>query len=259
MAIFEFLKYVVGAFHEDGALAEQLVAAAGLGAVDGAGDCKNVTALLARVPRRCQRTATGRGLNDEYPKRESADETVSLDEIARDGRGPRGEFAEQGTAYQDPLSQRRVFFWVDAVEPCCTDGKSHAVGGKGTAVACGVDADCQAARDRKPLVSEMKGEIARRSCAVRGRVSATDHGELGCAQGFRSAAYKKHGRCTWQLAQRLRICGLVCGDELDVMSLQRSEVGGLLRSIVMEKGMNRGCGESERTKVGRVHVQQGER
>ena len=77
----EFVKNVLGAFDQHRPLAQQLVAAARLGGVDGARNGEDRATLLAGVARGDELAAFQGRFDHQHAERETADDAISLREM----------------------------------------------------------------------------------------------------------------------------------------------------------------------------------
>ena len=76
---------MLGALHQRGAVANQLVAATRARMMNRTGDGVDLAPLLGRQPGGDQRTARRAGLDHQHPKRQATDDAVAPREVARLG------------------------------------------------------------------------------------------------------------------------------------------------------------------------------
>ncbi len=94
----QLFKYIMSGFHQFSPLAEQGMATACQGIVDGAGDGEDFPSLLRRQPRGDKRTALHGGLHNQGAKTEGADQAIAAGKIFGAGRRAGRKFRDQRAA-----------------------------------------------------------------------------------------------------------------------------------------------------------------
>src|SRR6188508_115328 len=209
----EFREYVLRAFDELCALADQAMTAARQRAVDRAGNGEDLASLLGCQPRRDQRAARERRLHDQRPHREPADDAIATRKVLRQRRNAGGKLRDECASRRDLARERRVLRRIDAFGAATLHRDRATLSRERTTMARGVDAEREPAGDREPGACEVRGKLGGRVAADRGRVAGADHGELRQAEDPGVALDEEHERGVGNGYEQARILGRAVADD----------------------------------------------
>src|SRR5690606_3822515 len=146
-------------FDELGALADQAVAPAREWVVNRPGNRENLAALLGSQPSGDERAALNGGFDHQRADRQPADDPVTTWKMALERRCPGREFAHQRPRGSNGRSQLGVLSGVDDVQAGAAYRNRLTAGRERAAVAGGVDAEGESARDGQPAAGKVSGEL----------------------------------------------------------------------------------------------------
>ena len=147
------------ALHQLRALANQLMAAAGPGMMDGAGQGEHLAALLGGQTRGDQRTAGGAGLHHQGTQTETADDPVAPREVGRLRRAVQRQFRDQrATLGQQAPGETQVPARIELPQAGAQHGDRAAAGLQGALMRRAIDAQRQATGDAEAGRGQAVGE-----------------------------------------------------------------------------------------------------
>ena len=176
----KFLEDVVDRLDEPCALAQQAVTSAGHGVVDGARHGEDLATLFSRQPRRDQRAALQRRLDDERADGKPAQDPVAPREVVPErGDADRQVGDQRAAGLQDPAGQRLV---LAGDTPRRARGRRRRSWRRPASSAPRWAAASMPSASplviAKPGATEVVGELRGRVAPERGRVATADDREL---------------------------------------------------------------------------------
>ncbi len=145
----ELVEHVLRRFDELRAFADQLVAALRERRMDRARDREHFAALLARPPRRDQRSRRQRRLDDQHAAGKAADQPVAPRKVFLARRRARQELRHDPAASRDAPREIAVARRIDAIGPRADDGERRGFRRERALVRGGVDAERESRHDRQ--------------------------------------------------------------------------------------------------------------
>ena len=246
------MENILDTLDQGRALADQLVAAAGAGMVDGTGNRIDLAALLGGQARGDQRAAGRAGLDHQHAERQAADDAVAPRKVAGLRRAVQRQFGDQrATLLGNAPGQTDVALRVDPLQAgtqhrdrCTASFQRALVGGT-------VDTQGQAAGDHEATTGQAAGKglggIQPRS---RGAPTA-DHGQLRTLQQPRITGDEQQRRGVVQLGQQGGVGGVVPHQQGLARLLQPAQSGrGPLADVCATPGLGTAAGKTQRAPRG---------
>ena len=202
----DLFEDVGGGLDEDGAVADQEVAALRAGVEGAAGDGHDVAAHLGGEAGGDERTGLRRGLHDDGAGGEAGDDAVARGEVAGARLGAGGLFGQEEPAGRNRLLQVGIFGREGDVDAAADD--AHGAGVDAAGMGGGVDAAGEAGDDRDALMSQRKRQLAREAAGGGGRIARADDRDAGAARERQVAADDERGRRGVDLGEQARIIGV---------------------------------------------------
>jgi hypothetical protein len=162
---------------EEGAVANELVAAGAGEAVDGAGYGEDIAVLFVGVASGVESPGAGGGFDEKDAEGESADDAVSLGEEAGEDGLIEGHFGEECAVSGDVVGEGLMFGWVDGIEAAWEYSEGAAGGVECGAVGGGINAAGESADDGEAGAGELGGEAFGLANTVHGTASGTNDGD----------------------------------------------------------------------------------
>src|SRR4026209_1780553 len=138
----EFREYVLRAFDELCALADQAMTAARQRAVDRTGNGEDLASLLGCQPRRDQRAA-----RERRPHGQPADDAIATRKVLRQRRNAGGKLRDKCASRRDLARERRVLRRIDAFGAATRHRDRATLSRERTTMARGADGDGAPAGD----------------------------------------------------------------------------------------------------------------
>ena len=210
-AVRQRVEYVVRAFDQSGALANQQVGAAGARIEGRAWNGHHLAPLLQRKTRRDQRTRAGRALDHHRTACEPRNDAVAAREVAPRRHGAERRLRDHCALLQKPLEEGAVLLGIDHIDAAAHDrdraGRERA--GMGT----GVDAAGHAGDHDEPGRAERRRELLGEVEPARGCVARAHHGDRVGRQQLGAPAQREHRRRIGNGRKRRRVSRLVQRDQ----------------------------------------------
>ena len=202
---FELLQHVVRRFDEFGALADELVAAAGVRARYRAGQGEDFAVLLQGEFGGDEGAALQARLDHHGSGAQAADDAVAAGEMIPGRRRGQRELRNERALGENLPAQFAIARGIADIDPGAHYRHRASAGGKRALVGRGIDAERHAGADRQPRGAQFMGQPLGVAAAVGAAAAAAHHGDGRFRQTFGLAFHIQHRRRRGDFAQRERI------------------------------------------------------